>query len=150
MCVAGLPALRNAGAGEPWTLRSYVGEDGKACSFSRMDRGRTFVVTLAFTKYYADLGVVGVAFDEPKLVAATKGSAKVTLKFDNGKSESTLIEESVDGLLMVPIATAKLTDTLQNFWESKGLIVETSVGSASFDLEGFADHIPALRDCASS
>jgi hypothetical protein len=42
-----------------------------------------------------------------------------------------------------------LQDALQTFSGSRKLTVATRYGSTSFSLDGLANRIPALRDCAS-
>jgi hypothetical protein len=136
-------------AGEPWVLKPHVLDEGKSCSLSRIDRGRTFSVILGVIPSVPNEGVVSIAFSEPDLVEAAIADAAATLDFDNGKHESSSIYKE-SGLLFVPIITRNLQDVLQNFWESKKLTIRTDHGSASFDLDGFGDRIPDLRGCVAS
>jgi hypothetical protein len=142
-----LAAMDAAGAGEAWVLDRQVGDKGQTCSLSRMDRGRRFSLTLAPSDNATDQVVVGLAFDEPKLIQGAQ-KALATLEFDNGTSESHRIGLTPDGVLLVPIVTEDLQDILRTFSESKKLTVATRFGSTSFGLDGLGARIPALRDCA--
>jgi hypothetical protein len=146
-CIAILAAVRGAGAGDAWTLDSQIDRNGKSCSLSKMDRGRTFSIKLAFLDDRTDQGVIGLAFDEPKLIQGAN-KALATLEFDNGTSESHRIEVTPGGLLLVPIVALQLQNVLQTFSDSERLTVATHFGSTTFSLDGIADHIPALRKCA--
>jgi hypothetical protein len=139
-------ALQGAALGETWKLDSQAGDRGKSCSLSRTDRGRTFSVTLAVLPG-DDQGVIGLAFDEPGLMKGAK-KALATLTFDNGSSESHRIELTPAGPLLVPIVSLSLQDALQTFAGSRKLTVATRYGSTSFSLDGLANRIPALRECA--
>jgi hypothetical protein len=141
--------MGGAGAGEAWFLDHQAGDKGNICSLSRMDRGRRFALTLAPSGNATDQAVVGLAFDEPKLIQGAQ-KALAILEFDNGTSERHRIGLTSDGLLLVSIVTLDLQDSLQTFSESKSLTVATHFGSTSFSLDGLADRIPALRDCAGS
>jgi hypothetical protein len=139
---------RETTAAEAWTLDSHAQGNGKTCSLSRTDRGRSFSVTLSLLPD-DNQGVIGLAFAEPKLMqGAKKGLA--TLTFDNGTSESHRIEVTPAGPLLVPIVTLDLPDVLQTFSESRKLTVATRYGSTSFNLDGLGNRIGALRDCAGS
>lgn len=140
--------IQGATAAETWTLDSQAGDKGKSCSLSRTDRGRSFSVSLAYLSEAGDQGVVGLAFNEPKLMQGAK-KALATLTFDNGTSESHRIEVTPAGPLLVPIVALNLPDVLQTFSQSRKLTVATRYGSTSFSLDGLANRIPALRDCAS-
>jgi hypothetical protein len=142
-----LLAIHGAAVGETWKLDSHAGDKGKRCSLSRTDRGRTLAVTLALLPG-DDQGVIGLAFDEPGLMKGAK-KALATLTFDNGSSESHRIEVTPAGPLLVPIVSLSLQDALQTFSGSRKLTVATRYGSTSFSLDGLANRIPALRDCAS-
>lgn len=142
-CLVILAAVRGAGASEAWTL------DSESCSLSRMDRGRSFSVTLAFLPDTTDQGVVSLAFDEPGLMQGAK-KALASLKFDKRKGQSHRIEKTPDGALLVPIVSLKMQVFLQTLSETKKLTVTTRHGSTSFDLDGIATHIADLRDCAGS
>ena len=146
--VALLAAVDSAAASDAWTLDSRTGANGKSCSLSRTDRGRKFSVTLAFLRDSTDQGVVGLAFEQPRLIQGGRRSAIATLQFSNGKAETHRIEETAGGLLLVPMVSLRLQDLLQKFRESRKLTVATDFGSAAFNLDGIADHIPALRHCA--
>jgi hypothetical protein len=145
--IALLATAHSAYAVEAWTLDSRTGDNGRSCSLTRMDRGRSFSVTLAFLPHATDQGVVGLVFDEPKLIQGAK-KALATLEFDNGTSERHRIEVTPGGPLLVPIISSRLQDVLRTFSESSKLTVATRFGSTSFNLDGISDHIPALRDCA--
>ena len=145
----GLLSAQSAVAAETWTLDSSTSDKGKSCSLSRTDRGRNFVVTLAFVSAANEQAIVGLAFSEPKLMKGAK-KALATLTFDNGTSESHRIEATPAGPLLVPIVTLNLPEVLQTFSESQKLTVATRYGSTSFSLDGLATRIPALRDCAGS
>jgi hypothetical protein len=152
MCLsflAMLVATCSAAASDAWTLDRQTSDRGN-CSLSRTDRGRTFSVTLALLPNTTDQGVVGVAFDQPKLIQGTRRSAVATLQFSNGNAETHRIEETDGGLLLIPMVSLRLQDLLQKFRESRKLTVATDFGSTAFNLDGIADHIPALRDCAGS
>jgi hypothetical protein len=140
-------AMGSAGAGEAWVLDRQAGDKGQICSLSRMDRGRHFSLTLTPSGNATDQVVVGLAFDEPKLMQGAH-KALATLEFDNGTSENHRIGLTPDGVLLVPIVTQDLQDILQTFSESKKLTVATRFGSTSFGLDGLGARIPALRDCA--
>ena len=146
--VAMLVATCGAAASDGWTLDRQTSDRGKNCSLSRTDRGRTFSVTLALLPDTTDQGVVGVAFDQPKLIQGTRRSAIATLQFSNGNAETHRIEETAGGLLLIPMVSLRLQDLLQKFRESRKLTVATDFGTTAFNLDGIADHIPALRDCA--
>lgn len=146
--VAMLVATCSVAASDTWTLDSQTGGKGKSCALSRTDRGRTVSVTLALLPDTTDQGVVGVSFDEPKLIQGTRRSAIATLQFSDGKPETHRIEETTGGLLLIPMVSLRLRDLLQKFQESRRLTVATDFGSTAFNLDGIADHIPALRDCA--
>jgi hypothetical protein len=135
-------AVTDASAGEAWVLDRQAGDKG--CSLSRMDRGRHFSLTLAPS---TDQAVVGLAFDEPKLMQGAQ-KAVATLGFDDGTNESHRLGVAADGLLWMPIVVQDLQDTLQTFSNSTKLTVSTRFGSTSFGLDGLGARIPALRDCA--
>jgi hypothetical protein len=142
-----LGASQGASAGEAWTLDSQIDGKGKTCSLSRMDQRRPFSITLAFLPAATDQGVIRLSFNEPKLIQDAK-KALATLEFDNGASESHRVEVASNGTIQIPIVALKVDDVLQNFSESQRLTVATPFGSTSFSLEGIANRIPALRDCA--
>jgi hypothetical protein len=144
--IAALSVTDAAGAGEAWTLDHQAGDRG--CSLSRMDRGRHFSLTLAPADDAADHAVVGLSFDEPKLMQDAK-KAVATLEFDNGTSESHRLGVSSDGFLWMPIVAQDLQHILQTFSESTKVTVATRFGSTSFGLDGLGARIPALRACAS-
>ncbi len=144
-----LAATDAAGADEAWVLDRQAGDKGNICSLSRMDRGRRFSLTLTPSVSTTDQVVVGLAFDEPKLIQGAQ-KALATLEFDNGTSESHRIGLTPDGVLLVPIVTQDLQDILQTFSESQKLTVATRFGSTSFGLDGLGARIPALRNCAGS
>jgi hypothetical protein len=148
--VAMLVATCGAAASTTWTLDSQTGDKGKSCSLSRTDQGRTISVTLALLPDTTDQGVVGVEFDQPKLIQGARRSAIATLQFSNGNAETHRIEETAGGLLLIPMVSLRLQDLLQKFQDSSRLTVATDFGSTAFNLDGIADHIPALRDCAGS
>ena len=135
-------AATDACAGEAWVLDRQAGDKG--CSLSRMDRGRHFSLTLAPS---ADHNVVGLVFDEPKLMQGAQ-KAVATLGFDDGTSESHRLGVTADGRLWMPIVTEDLQDILQAFSDSTKVTVSTRFGSTSFALDGLGGRIPALRDCA--
>jgi hypothetical protein len=146
-CVASLAAAPGAAA-EAWTLRSHDGQDGKTCSLSTVDRGRALAITVSPVAPAADQGIVGIAFKDPTVVrAGTKTLA--TFELDNGTRGDHRLEAMADGSSLIPIVTANVQDVLQHFAESRQLRVTTRVGTTSFSLDGIADHIPALRRCAS-
>jgi hypothetical protein len=147
--LASLAGVRSADGDEAWTLDSSTGGNGKSCSLSRMDRGRSFSVTLAFLPDTTDQGVVSLAFDEPGLMQGAK-KALASLKFDKKKRQRHRIEETSDGALLVPIVSLKMQAFLQTLSEAKMLTVTTRHGSTSFTLDGIAAHIADLRDCAGS
>jgi hypothetical protein len=143
-----LPVLRGAVADEAWIVQD--GGQGKNCSLSRADRGRTFSVTLAVLPGGTEQGIVSLTFDERTLIQGARRSAIAKLQFSNGAAETHRIEQTADGHLLVPMVTLNLRDLLQTFEDSRKLTVATRFGSASFDLDGIADHIPVLRRCAGS
>lgn len=146
LCLAGAFDSR---AAEAWTLQSRGGPDGKLCSLTTDDRGRALSISLSHVGASTDQGVVGIAFKDPSLVKpGTKTLA--TLEFDNGTRESHRLEASPGKPLLIPIVASDLADVFRTFSESRKLTVTTRYGSTSFSLEGMADRIPALRDCASS
>ncbi len=147
--IAILTAVGGANAAGEWTLNNSTGDNGKTCSISRMDQGRSFSVTLAFLPDTTDQGVVSLAFDEPGLIQDAK-KALATLKFDKGKGQSHRIEKTPDGALLVPIVSLKIETFLQKLSETKNLTVATRYGSTSFNLDGIAAHMADLRDCAGS
>ena len=71
-----------------------------------------------------------------------------TLEFGNGVSKSHRVELAPSGTIQIPIVALGVEDVLQTFSESRGLTIATRFGSTSFSLEGIADRLPALRDCA--
>jgi hypothetical protein len=142
-----LAAMNAVGASEAWVLDRQAGDKGQTCSLSRMDRGRRFSLTLTPSVNMTDQVVVGLAFNEPKLIQGAQ-KALATLEFDNGTSERHRIGLTPDGVLLVPIVTQDLQDILQTFSESRKLTVATRFGSTSFGLDGLGARIPALRDCA--
>jgi hypothetical protein len=142
-------AMGEAGAGDAWVLDRQAGDKGQICSLSRIDRGRRFSLTLTPSGNTTDQALVGLAFDEPKLIQGAQ-KALATLEFDNGTSESHRIGVTSDGLLLMPIVAQDVLDTLQIFSESKKLTVATRFGSTSFNLDGLGARIPDLRDCAGS
>ena len=148
-CIAILGALHGTRADEAWTLDSHPVGKSKSCSLSRMDQGRNFSVTLALLSGKTDQGIIGLAFDEPKLIQGAK-KALAMLKFDNGTNESHRIEVMQAGHIMIPIIALNLPDTLQTFSQSSTVTVATRYGSTSFDLDGIGDRIPDLRACAGS
>jgi hypothetical protein len=145
-----LAATCGAAASDAWTLHNKTGGHEKTCSLSRTDQGRTFTVTLTLLPDATDQGVVGLAFDEPRLIRGARRSAIATLKFSDGKPETHRLEETAGGLLMIPMVSLSLQDLLQKFRDSSKLTVATNFGSAAFSLDGIRDHIPALRACAGS
>lgn len=135
-------------AGEEWTLDSQTDGNSKSCSLSRVDRGRPFSIALAFLPDTTDQAMVRLSFSEPKLIQGAKALA--TLEFDNGTSEIHRVEVTPRGAIQIPIVALKVDDVLQTFSQSQKLTVATHFGSTSFSLEGIANRIPALRDCAGS
>ena len=141
-------ASGGAAAADAWMLDSRTGDRGKSCSLSRTDQGRTFSVTLDLLTDEADQGIIGLAFDEPRLIQGARRSAVAMLQFSNGNAETHRIEQIAGGLLLVPMVSLNLQDLLRTFQDSRKLTVATDFGSTAFNLDGIADHIPALRDCA--
>jgi hypothetical protein len=137
----------DAAGGEAWILDSRTAGSTKSCSLSRTDSGRPISVSLALLPGATDQGVVGLTFDEPKLIGHAKKTL-ATLRFDNGTTEIHRVEATPAGLL-IPIVALDLEDLLQTFAASRNLTVTTRSGSRSLDLEGIGTRIPALRDCAS-
>lgn len=149
VCIAILGVTHGASADEVWTLDKHTVAKNKTCSLSRMDQGRSFSVFLTLLSGKTDQGMIGLAFDEPKLIQGAN-KALATLEFDNGTRESHRIEVTSTGHLLVPIVALNLPNALQTFSESKTLTVATRYGSTSFDLDGIGDRIPDLRACAGS
>lgn len=133
--------------GQEWTLDSRTDGNGKSCSLSRMDRGRPFSITLAFLPDATDQAVVRLSLNQPELLQGAK-KALATLEFSNGTSEIHRIEVAPSGAILIPIVALKIEDVLQTFSESQRLTVATRFGSTLLSLEGIANQIPALRDCA--
>jgi hypothetical protein len=142
-----LGTSHGADAAEAWTLDSRSDANGKLCSLSRMDDGRPFSITLTFVPDTRDQAVVRLSFNEPKLMQGAK-KALATLEFDNGASQSHRVELAPGGTIQIPIVALGVEDVLQTFSQSESLTVATRFGSTSFSLEGIADRLPALRDCA--
>ena len=142
-----LGASHGANAAEAWALDSQADANGKLCSLSRMDDGRPFSIALAFVPDTRDQAVVRLSFKEPKLMQGAK-KALATLEFDNGVSQGHRVELAPSGTIQIPIVALGVEDVLQTFSESRGLTIATRFGSTSFSLEGIADRLPALRDCA--
>jgi hypothetical protein len=138
-------AAEAAHAGDAWILDRQAGDKG--CSLSRVDRGRPFSLSLAPSADAADHAVVGLAFDEPKLMQDAK-KAVATLEFDNGASEHHRLGTTSDGHLWMPIVARDLQDLLRAFSEASKLTVATRFGSTSFGLDGLGARIPDLRACA--
>ena len=148
-CFAILGAVHSAGADEAWTLDKHTAGKNKSCSLSRTDQGRSLSVSLALLSGKTDQGIIGLAFDEPKLIQGTN-KALATIEFDNGTREGHRIEVTPQGHLLVPIVALNLPGTLQTFSESRTLTVATRFGSTSFNLEGIGARVPDLRACAGS
>jgi hypothetical protein len=148
-CFAILGAVRSAGANEAWTLDKHTIGKNKSCSLSRMDQGRSFSVLLTLLSGNANQGLIGLAFDDAKLIQGAN-KALATLEFDNGTRQGHRIEVTPDGRLLVPIVALNLSDALKVFSESRTLTVATRFGSRSLDLDGIAARIPDLRACAGS
>ena len=142
-----LGTSHGADAAEAWTLDSQSDANGKLCSLSRMDDGRPFSITLAFVPDTRDQAVVRLSFKEPELLRGAK-KALATLDFDNGASQSHRVELTPSGTIQIPIIALGVEDVLRTFSDSQSLTVATRFGSTSFSLEGIADRLPALRDCA--
>jgi hypothetical protein len=143
--IAAVAATDAARAADVWILDRQAGDKG--CSLSRMDRGRPFSLTLAPSGDAADHAVLGLAFDEPKLMQDAK-KAVATLEFDNGTSEHHRLGTTSDGHLWMPIVARDLQDLLRTFSDSSNVTVATRFGSTSFDLDGLGARIPDLRACA--
>src|SRR5690242_16110822 len=97
-CFAILGAVHGAGADEAWTLGKYTIAKNKSCSLSRVDQGRSFSLFLTLLSGKTDQGVVGLVFDEPKLVQGAH-KALATLEFGNGTRESHRLEVTSSGNL---------------------------------------------------
>ena len=146
LCLAG---AANSLAAEAWTLQSRDGPNGKICSLSTIDRGRALSISLSHVGASTDQGVVGILFKDASLVKpGTKTLA--TLEFDNGTNERRRLEASPGEPLLIPIFASDLDGVFRAFSESRTLKVTTRYGSTSFSLDGMADRIPALRECAGS
>lgn len=136
-------------AGEPWSLQSHDGQNGKTCSLSTSDRGRALAISVSLAAPSTDQGIVGISFDDPKVVrAGTKTLA--TLEFDNGARGDHRLEAMTGGSSLIPIVTSNVQDVLRTLSESQKLRIATRFGSTSFSLDGIADHISDLRQCAGS
>jgi hypothetical protein len=142
-----LGTSHSASAVEAWALDSETDGKGKTCSLSRLDQGRPFSISLAFLPATTEQGVIRLSFDEPKLMQDAK-KALATLEFDNGVSQSHRIELAPSGTIRIPIVALDMDDVLQSFSQSQRLTVATRFGSTSFSLEGIADRLTALLDCA--
>ena len=148
-CALLLGTSHGASAAEAWALDRETDGKGKTCSLSRMDDGRPFSITLGFMPSTTDQGVIRLSFNEPKLMQDAK-KALATLEFDNGVSHRHRIELAPSGTIRIPIVALDMDDVLQAFSQSQRLTVATRFGSTSFSLEGIADRLTALRDCAGS
>ncbi len=148
VCIACLAGAADSTAAGTWTLRSQDGQNGKICSLSTTDQGRPFSISVSRISRSTDQGVVGVLFEDPKVVqAGTKTLAR--LEFDNGTSGSHRLEAKPGGASLVPIVASSVQDSLRAFSESRRLTIVTRIGSTSFSLDGIADHVPELFQCAS-
>lgn len=142
-----LALVQTAALAEGWTLDSQVVGQGKRCTLSHPDQGRTFSVALSTVPQARDEALVGLLFDEPALMkGAKKGLA--TVEFDSGAIQNHRIETTPSGTLLLPMVTLDLPDLLATLGQSKNVTVTTRFGSASFDLRGLAAQLPALRACA--
>ena len=144
-CIACFGAASGA-AGEAWTLQSRDGQNGKTCSLSTTDRGRAFAISVSLVAPAADQGIVGIAFDDPKVVRAG-AKTLATIELDNGTVRNHRLEAMADGSSLIPIVTSNVQDVLQDFSEAGKLSIATRFGSTSFSLDGIAAHIPDLRRC---
>lgn len=147
-CIACLASDPAAAAGEAWTLQSQDGQNGKTCFLSTTDRGRALSISLSFPSPAADQGIVGISFDDPKVVR-TGAKTLATLELDDGSRRNHRLEAMADGSSLIPIVTSNVQDVLQDLSESGQLGITTRFGSTSFSLDGIADHIADLRRCAS-
>jgi hypothetical protein len=142
-----LGTSHGADAAEAWALENQSDANGKLCSLSRVDDGRPFAIALAFVPDTRDQAVVRLSFKEPELLRGAK-KALATLEFGNGVSQGHRVELTPSGAIQIPIVALGVDEVLQTFSESQGLTIATRFGSTSFSLEGIADRLPALRDCA--
>lgn len=126
-----------------------IGHNQGLCFTAKEVDGRAFSLSLMRFPTGKDAGRMELGFEDPSFELPTAEMTPVVLAFDSGTIDQYYIKKMPEGHFRVLMTTYALKNILSVMAKASSLEV-TAVGgrSTSFNLAGFGETIPALRDCA--
>jgi len=139
-----------AGTSHPASAGAWkIGHNQALCFTAKEIDGRAFSLTLMRFPTGKDAGTMELGFEDPSFALTTSEMTPVVLAFDSGTIDEYYIKKAPEGGFRVLMTTYALKNILSVMAKASSLEV-TAVGgrSTSFNLAGFGETIPVLRDCA--
>lgn len=145
VAASGYPASGN----DDWHFDSDQRGSSKICSMVHEAGGHILLVVHMRFAEKPDGGIISFDFKDEGLIEAAKAQHPVTLAFDTGTVEGYRLDyDPRNRFISITMTTYALSDLFAKFEKARHLEVVTASARVSFDLDGFAGALAALRSCA--